>query len=518
MLLIVFSLGILNFFWGEKVPAGGGLGWDGVTYANMVKNLDQMLLNDSLSGYYIQRVFPSAVVRGLLLLFDAQMIDINIIHAFELYNLSLLLLACFLWKQLADHFSLSILSRWIGFGGLFINFQCSKQAFYYPVLTDVTALLVGLLLLLFYLKRKHYSLFFTTILGSFCWPAVGISGAFLLLFLNIEPSRNFTKNTTQNIDGKSTGFFSYITIGLPLILILSIISYIAVIQIQPVNEQDCKTFNEQVKPLIVTLRPDSFVKFDEFIHRNGPCAIESRLFDELGSFISAIPSIYVIAIAFGMLIGSRSYFTELVRQNRKIDPLLVIMAGLSIILPTFLSRHFSDPNIINVNTYSAMIHGILFTPSGEFFLPFVSIAVFWGPLTLLLFLNWESFCNQARNLGPGFMAVVAISLPLAMPCEPRFITISWPFLVLGVVLVTDKLEKKPSFNFVLMALTLLWAQFWFKLNWAHWEGGQFDGLKDFPKQMYFMHYGGLMSWWAYLIQFLMLIVSAILIFKTMKKD
>lgn len=42
MFLIVFALGFLNFFWGEKVPAGGGFGWDGANYANMVRHLDSM--------------------------------------------------------------------------------------------------------------------------------------------------------------------------------------------------------------------------------------------------------------------------------------------------------------------------------------------------------------------------------------------------------------------------------------------------------------------------------------------
>ena len=27
MIVLVLSLGLLNFFWGEKVPAGGGFGW-----------------------------------------------------------------------------------------------------------------------------------------------------------------------------------------------------------------------------------------------------------------------------------------------------------------------------------------------------------------------------------------------------------------------------------------------------------------------------------------------------------
>ncbi|MBC7489927.1 MAG: hypothetical protein H7240_08175 [Glaciimonas sp.] len=90
MLLIVLALGLLNFFWGEKVPAGGGFGWDGVYYAEMVRNLDSMINGGQLNSYYTQRILPSAVVRGILLFSGASMSDANIIRGFEVYNSALL--------------------------------------------------------------------------------------------------------------------------------------------------------------------------------------------------------------------------------------------------------------------------------------------------------------------------------------------------------------------------------------------------------------------------------------------
>lgn len=40
-------------------------------------------------------------------------------------------------------------------------------------------------------------------------------------------------------------------------------------------------------------------------------------------------------------------------------------------------------------------------------------------------------------------------------------------------------------------------------------------LLEFPKQLYFMHYGVWMSWPAYLVQSLLLVLSAVWIYKNL---
>ncbi len=141
MALIVLSLGLLNFFSGDKIPAGGGLGYDGTTYGYMVKHLDSILLNGELSPYYTHRIMVPAIVHGMLKLVGATLTDFNIIRAFEVYNLFLLMVATWIWKRISDRSSLSLAGRWIGFAGLFLSFMGSKMVFYYPVLTDTTGLL-----------------------------------------------------------------------------------------------------------------------------------------------------------------------------------------------------------------------------------------------------------------------------------------------------------------------------------------------------------------------------------------
>lgn len=477
MILMVLVLGVLNFFWGEIVPAGGGFGWDGVFYADMARNLDSMISGGQLSSYYTQRIVPSAIVRSMLLFSGAPMSDTNIIRGFELYNLVLLVGACWAWKRVADNFSLSLAGRWIGFSGIFVNFQCSKQAFYYPVLTDVTALFVAMLLLLFYVEKKPIALFVATIIGAFCWPVVSTCGALLLVFLRADLPMEVITPAPSTFTIKSITLPYLVKLGGFVVLALSIIGYMTMTHARPPSG-------------------DSYA---------------------LGRLLTALPSLVGLMIALAVLIGSGLFFQAVIASLRRAHLPLVVLAIAAVLLPFYMVKVISNPVIANANSLRTMIEAALLPPEGKFLLPIVTLAVFWGPVVALLLLYWKAFCVEARKLGPGFVAIIGISLPLGLIGEPRFMTIAWPFLVLGLVLALEASSTKASFKYVLTALTIAYAQFWMKLNLAPWLGGEYEGLQEFPKQVYFMHYGVFMNWWSYSLQLTALVLSAMWLHKTVIK-
>jgi hypothetical protein len=137
-------------------------------------------------------------------------------------------------------------------------------------------------------------------------------------------------------------------------------------------------------------------------------------------------------------------------------------------------------------------------------------------VTLLLLLNWKSFCCQARKLGPGFVAVVGLALPLGLPTEPRFVTLAWPFFVLGAVLSLEGRDKSVAFRYAFAVLTVLYGQFWMKLNLAPWTGGDVANLSTFPKSMLFMHLGMWMGWSSYLAQLCAVVLSALWLRSTLR--
>ena len=516
MLLIILALGLLNFFWGEKVPAGGGFGWDGVQYAKMVRNLDTMISDGQLSSYYTQRILPSAIVRGMLLFSGVSINDANIIRSFELYNLTLLVVACWAWKRIANKFLLSIAGRWIGFSAIFINFQASKQAFYYPVLTDVTALLVAMLLLLFYSEKKPIALFLVTIIGAFCWPVVSLCGAFLLIFLRSELPQNVIRPASSTFYIKSVGLPYFMKMGGVLILSLAVLGYLALKQFTPVSEHACVGFNDQLQTFVNATPPSISAFLERMLISERTCSLE-KVVTKTQQFLTALPSLFGLLVGLAILVGSPSFFKAIVSNLRTARFSLLALAVAAILLPAFIVNIVSNPNIANPSSLLLLIWLILFPQEGKFLLPVVSLVVFWGPVVLLLVLYWKEFCVQARKLGPGVVAVIGTTLILGVVGEPRFMTIAWPFLVLGLVLVLDASKTKASFKYLFIFLTVIYAQFWMKINVAPWLSPDGEGLQDFPKQLYFMHYGLWMSWLTYLVQLPIIIISAFLLKNSIAK-
>lgn len=506
MVLLVLTLGVVNFLWGEHVPAGGGFGWDGVLYAEMVRNLDSMISNGLLSGYHAQRILPSAIVRCMLLLSHLSMSDANIIRSFELYNLAILLGACWVWKRVSNNFSLSLSGRWIGFSGIFINFQCSKQAFYEPVLTDITALLVAMLLLLYYVEKRPILLFLTTVIGAFCWPVVSICGAFLLIFLRVDTPREILTSTAANVRVKSANFPLLVKLGAGVVFSLSIIGYLFFAYGGAVSENACGVFNNSLRGGVNAIAPKVAPQLEKFLSVDGACAPAKQL-------LTALPSLFGITVALFMLIGSRDYFYSLLSNLRRVHVSLVGLAVGAVLFPMLVVKMISNPNIANPSSLAYLIRLVILPPEGKFFLPIVTLAVFWGPLVLLLLLYWKAFCVEARKLGAGVVLIVGLTLPLGLVGEPRFLTIAWPFLVLGLVRALELSSTRVSFNYVLSALTILLAQFWMRINFEPWPQPDNAGLLEFPKQLFFMHYGLWMSSLTYGIQLILLVLGTLLLYR-----
>lgn len=513
MLLVIFTLGFFNFFWGEIIPAGGGFGYDGVQYAKMVQHLDLMMSGGQLSTYYAHRMLPAFVVRSILLLTDVPMSDLNVIHVFEIYNLVLLLGAALVWKRVADSISLSLSGRWIGFGAIFINYAFSKQTFYYPVLTDVTALFLAMLLLLFYIEKKPFALFFITITGAFVWPAVSVVGAFLLIFLKAILPKEVIIPLLPTFTFKNVKLGNLVKLSGIVLLVLSVCGYLLLALTNPEAEQACNVIKNQYKLTANGVRPSIMYLIQRALSGSDPCLIVG-----IKQLLTALPSIFGVTVLLAMLIGSKTFFLAIFAHLRRVQIQLVVLAVAAVLVPFVLGKMLSNPDLANPNSLNDLILLVLLPPDGKFLLPFVTLGVFWGPAFLLVLLFWKAFSIEARKLGPGFLAAIGIYLPLGLICEPRFLTVAWPFLVVGLVLSFENFVKKPSFKYAFSILTVLFAQFWIRHNLAPWAPPDYSGLLEYPKQLYFMHYGLWMSWSSYILQLPILVLSGFWLFKTVNKS
>jgi hypothetical protein len=224
------------------------------------------------------------------------------------------------------------------------------------------------------------------------------------------------------------------------------------------------------------------------------------MIDKLERLLTGLPSLVIVVMALFVLGGSSNIVRNVVVAARNVRPISVVLSFGAIIIPWAIVNSISNPALPNAAGFSALLHQCLLPPHGKVLLPFVTLTAFWGPAVLLLVFRWNAIGAELRNLGPGVVGVVGVSLPLGLATEPRYITAAWPFLVMGLVIAMEKEEMRTSCKYIFGVLTVLFAQFWMKLNLAPWTGGDLEGILGFPKQVYFMHLGYWMSWHSYLIQ------------------
>lgn len=484
MIAIVLVLGIGNLLFGETVPAGGGFGWDGVTYADMVRRLGTMISDGELSRYYSQRILPSLIVKMALAVSGAELTNQNIIRAFELLNLLALVLGVVVWNRIADLLSLGQSGRWIGFASLFLNYFATKNLMYYPVLTDGVALLVSLLMLWLFIEKRPLPLLLVTIAGAFVWQLTSFYGAVMLISLNLKlaDDENVRLPTTaadwRRDDRQMRAFllFAAAAAGAIAIVVLSQL----------------------------------------------PAAYRTRsVLHELGIFLTGAPSLIIVVLALWILLGPvllsrRSPLAMLADVPLR----LYLLAGAALLIPQIAFTLLSNPDVPNPSSMLYVLKLVVFplTGRGKFLMPFLSATLLWGPAVLLVTLKWRDVSAELRKVGLGPVGVVAITLPLILVTESRFILGAWPSLVLGLALALERSDTSKLFKYLFAALTILNAQIWLKFNIGPWEGNDYADLTEFPKQMYFLHYGPWMGWPAYLAQLPLVLVAGYLLWIAMRTE
>ncbi|WP_426614736.1 hypothetical protein [Bradyrhizobium sp. McL0616] len=481
MIAIVLVLGVSNLLFGEIVPAGGGFGWDGVTYADMVRRLGSMISDGQLSRYYSQRVLPSLIVRTMLEVSGADFSDQNIIRSFELLNLLALVLGAIIWKRMADLLSIGPGGLWIGFASLFLNYFATKHLMYYPVLTDGVALLVNLLLLWLFLEKRPLLLFVVTIAGSFVWQLTGLYGALLLISLNLKLPN------AENVQ-------------------------------LPATTSDWKRNDRQLRAIRLFMAIAVAAISISVLASLSTAITKGSAVHELAIFLTGAPSLMVIVLALWILIGPVLLSRCPLGVFADVPLRFFLLAGAGLLIPQIASTAISNPDVPNPSGVLYVLKLIIFplTGRGKFLMPFLAATLLWGPAVLLVMLRWQDVSTELRKVGLGPVGIVAATLPLVLVTESRFILGAWPCLVLGLALVLDRAGTSKIFGYLFAIMTILSAQFWLRFNVAPWEGNDYADLTEFPKQMFFLHYGPWMGWPAYLVQLPLVLLAAYLLWIAMR--
>ena len=102
--MLALSWLVYNYYAGDHILANQGLGWDGTTYGALAQaNPQDIIQNQSLSAYTVQRIVPSVAVHylGHLLNYNLDL-PTEQVHAFYLYNSLLLVISAFFLYLIAN--------------------------------------------------------------------------------------------------------------------------------------------------------------------------------------------------------------------------------------------------------------------------------------------------------------------------------------------------------------------------------------------------------------------------------
>ncbi|HMS66453.1 MAG TPA: hypothetical protein PKD83_14510, partial [Ignavibacteria bacterium] len=199
MPLVILFWGVYYIFFGAIINVNYGFGYDGYFYGKIALNFIEQVFGHQLSFYRIQRILPSFIVSAALSILNIHKNTFNIIKAFQILNLVLLILSSFIWIEVCRHYKLNLKLIWIGFILWFLNFGIAKFTFYYPVLTDTTAFFLGFCLMYFHLKDNLTGKILVSLLGAFTFPTIHYFGALLIVFpinSKIEPDSNIKEGSS----------------------------------------------------------------------------------------------------------------------------------------------------------------------------------------------------------------------------------------------------------------------------------------------------------------------------------
>lgn len=431
-------------FYGERIPVNGGLGWDGKIYYFISQDFFTYVQGRVFDSYYILRVVPPLIVKAAHWLTGTE-------HSYELtgtffglLNLSsmlggtLLLLAClhdtvWQWRLMASVFAL------VSFGSL-------RHPYYYPILTDAFAFLLGAAMLWAFLSKRRAVLLAVTLAGAFTTP---------VLLLMAFPLLAFQHGTFTGKEWTST---DRVLFG----LLLASVTFLALIG--PALNGTMPFGAYQPSKEMVLLALPFLLAYVGLLWWN--MGIAGRL----RATLSTIDRTGLMV--WGMVLVA------------------VVLCGLWARPSSFRTADFILGLVSN-----GLVHPAVFI---------VAHVVFIGPAFLLILLFPVRFRKTAAALPLPLFWTAMCALMLAVNSESRTLMAGLPFIF--YVLITA-LRDLPIHRFqmvMVIVLSLALSKVWFPINAGEMTG---DFL-EFPMQRYFMHLGPWMNTTAYALQLAATVVSA----------
>jgi hypothetical protein len=518
MPIIIALWGYIYFEKGEIIALNNGCGWDGVVYKNVVWSLQWNTDSPEyrergrlrIDPYRVQRIAPSVAVYGemqtakylyqrITPIFSrvpswlewsyeqyplppwffrwfakspneannqhtvALTIDSFVAGYFVFHSLFMLMGAALFWGLSARALKLGAVARWLGFVGLFVNFAVMKMSFYYPTLTDTTALFISTVMLYAYLADISWLLLASAAIGFFTFPTAFYVA--VLLFIFPRGSENTVINEESHTSKRSAQLLAG---GATLVMLLLSVYLVIFAQVR---------FAE-VEPIIWILLPLTIPLM-------------------LGQFYITVENLLLI-------FPTQTFIKHIHSEFKRYG----IRTAISILLWGVLfycKKQIEDPTLSSPMNVNLFLGGSFSSAVSKPLLAIVASVVYFGPAILVIVLHYRRFIRTALQIGNGYFFVIGGMLLLAtIMTETRQLINFLPFIIVGVATMLNTASVRPVSVVLFSAISIVCSKIWLPLNFVGMQeqaANIHDGTYTiFPLQYYFMNHGPWMSMTSYLVQ------------------
>ncbi len=437
ILLGILSVLIVYGHFSERIPSNNQTGWDGKLYADLVVSLDKQWQNNEIDGYLVQRILPSAI--GYV--FFHKILNKKDVSRKDAVNfflwLNTLLIAFSVWGFLLLSRKLlwNLHTEIIGFAALFFNYAILKQAWYYPVLTDIMAFTLGLWLVYFFLSEMYVPSVLICIAGAFVYPL--FLPTTILLYIPVSGALFQSK------------MIVYI-VRTMLLSLLAILLY---------------TYHYYPEHI---LHPRYIMQVNK----------------------SLLPLSVVALVVYLWHITKPLQKTDFVEEKKLAHSIIaILLLAIFIVIQLFVRNYLPQET-----NFTAAVFGMnIFQQAISNPLAFIVYhTVYVGPLVMLM-LVWKWNWVHTKYL----LLFIFAYLLLCLGTESRQFINAWPVLVVVFLHTINNKKLHPLFVATFVLLSLVQSHFFLQINepgiYETYEYGKF------PEQWYFMHHGPFATPYSYVI-------------------
>lgn len=482
-IILIFILLILLIygFYFERIQTLDGFGYDGLFYGDYTKNFIEYIKNRYIDSYHFQRVGIPCIIHYAFLFLKIDFTNPNIIHAFSFVNLSFIFLAVVYYFLISKILMLPKNVEIIGFASLFYCFPVLKLCVYYPILMDIPAFGLSVILVYHYLKRNIVWYFLLLLIGSFVYPTFIL---FSVLFFFKKQDFNLITNElpkTKEILFKRINI-SHFSICFSFPILLCVIYFVLFWR----GSFDLMAVSYNARPYTTVLIWVSFF------------------------------------IALGYL-TYLNYFPKSVfnfkRIFKSVNILGVILAsGLIVLINTIVNYYSSKGE--QAFTLQSYLYNIIYQGVKNPFNFMVAHIFYFGIAPLLSFFLIKDLKKEIINFGFGMILFFNLCVFFSIGSESRQLINYYPFFVLLFILVLNKYWKVSlTFTIAYTVICLALSHFWYKINTATNLSNELVNLHpfEFPDQRYFMFQGPWVSDDMYKIHLVICIILFFLFWIAFKK-